>query len=131
MVSFAYYAFVPLLPWKLDIFSVRTRQLTLTKFQPFIVQLLTQPTVLPSLVLISIFPFELLLLRVSPLFRFIRCRHGNQGPCCASTKLNLCDMIGTSFVPSFNVIGQIFLKIEPEECFSKLRVNYHLELQCS
>jgi hypothetical protein len=35
-------------------------------------------------------------------------------------------MIGTSFVPSFNVIGQIFLKIEPEECFSKLRVNYHL-----
>ena len=77
--------------------------------------------------LISIFPFELLLLGVSPLFRFICCRHGNQGPCCASTKLNICDMIGTSFVPSFNVIGQIFLKIEPEECFSKLRVNCYPE----
>ena len=64
---------------------------------------------------------------MSPLFRFICCCHSNQGPCCVSDKLNICNMIDTSFVPSFNVIGQIFSKIEPEECFTKFRVNYHLK----
>ena len=56
---------------------------------------------------------------MSPLFRFICCCHSNQGPCCVSDKLNICNMIDTSFVPSFNVIGQIFSKIEPEECSGK------------
>lgn len=49
---------------------------------------------------------------------FIHCFHGNQGPSCGSTKLNICGMPCTNFVPSFNVVGLIFLKIEPKKCFS-------------
>ena len=72
------------------------------------------------------FPLRFIAVGSKYIFNVYLLFHGNHALCHASTKVGVCSMLGTRFVPSFNVIGQILFKLKPEDCFGKFKVNYHL-----